>query len=343
MSLIYYNSAFTNATNESRIALIRETRNTAILEKPNEWQASIVRFDASTNSIPIAVINQTGASPGAATDCFITLNYLGVNYTENVLLTKSQTTNFNFIYNYQHWLDNINTALGIAFAAIPGPPAAQSAPQFILDPATSIIKLYLSSFFLETAANPIRISFNSALWKYLRGFQVFFNGYNTPLQKDYDLVVMPSNAIVLPAAGARAGFPSSIASANYTVYIEQESVNLGSWNSVRSLIITSDLLPLRPEFVQADIKSNTPYTITSSFQPILTDFIQDQNNGPATRGVTVYLPTAEYRMIDLFGDNAIYNLDFQLSWTDFNGNVYPVTLAPGETFGVKLMFRRRGS
>lgn len=341
MSLIYYNAAYTNAENAERAALIKETRNNAILEKPGEWEASIVRFDVSTNSIPLAIIKQTGVIPASATDCFVTLNYFGVNYTQNVLLTKSQTTNFNFIYNYQHWLDNINTALGLAFAALVGPPANQLPPQFILDPVTSLIRLYVSSAFISTAVNPINININAPLRKYLNGFQAFFNGYGTPLQKDYDILMNPSNMIVLPAAGAREGYPTSVAAANYTMYAEQESVSLGSWNSTRSLIITSEGLSTRPEFVQADIKSNVAYGISSSFQPILTDFIQDQSGGPAKRGVTVYLPTAEYRMMDMFGDVGLYSVDFRLSWTDFDGNVYPVMLGPGETFGVKLMFRRR--
>ncbi len=340
-ALIYYNTAFTNSSSDARPALIRETRNAAIIDEPAKWQASIVRFDASTNSIPIAVINQVGSPPGAATDCYITLNYLGVDYTQNVLLTKSQTTDFNFIFSYQHWLDDINNALATAFALLPGPPAGQSAPQFILDPATSLIKLYISSAYLLTAINPINISVNAPLFKYLRGFQAFFNGYNTFSRKDYDLIINPVNSLVLPAAGSRSNYPASIASANYTNYVEQETVNLGSWNPVRSLVITSELLPSRPEFVQSDIKSALQYNLAGSYQAILTDFVQDQTDAPAQRGVTVYLPTAEYRMMDLFGDNALYSIDFQLSWTDYNGNIYPVTLAPGETFGVKLLFRRR--
>lgn len=343
MSVIYYNTAYTNPESTARQAVIKETRNSAILDSPQEWQASIVRFDVSTNSIPVAVIKQTGAIPGAATDCYVTLNFAGINYTQNVLLTKSQTENFNFVYSYQHWLDNINTALALAFAAIAGPPANQEPPIFALDPATSLIRLYVSSRYLLTDPNPITISVNDKLYRYLHGFQAFFNGNALPNFKDYDLIVLPNNTFALPAAGQRQTYPVSIASANYVYYSSQEKPNLGSWNPVRSLIITSDLLPTRPEFVQTDIKSNVAYNLTSTTKPILTDFIQDQSSDPAARGVTVYLPTAEYRMIDLYGDNPIYNVDFQIFWTDFEGNIYPIMLAPGETFGVKLMLRRRSS
>lgn len=343
MSVIYYNTAYTNPETTARAAVIKETRNSAILDKPGEWQASIVRFDVSTNSIPVAVIKQVGLPPGAATDCYVTLTFAGVDYTQNVLLTKSQTENFNFVYSYQHWLDNVNTALGLAFAAIPAPGAAQRAPIFALDPATSLIRLYVTSRYLLTDPNPISISVNDKLYRYLRGFQAFFNGSSLPSFKDYDLLVMPDNTFALPAAGARSTYPVSVANADYVYYSSQEKPNLGSWNPVRSLVITSELIPTRPEFVQSNINTNLPYGLTGNYRSILTDFIQDQSSDPAARGVTVYLPTAEYRMIDLYGDNALYNVDFQISWTDFEGNIYPIMLAPGETFGVKLMFRRRSS
>ena len=342
MSVIYYNSAYTNGESTARPAIIRESRNSAIIEKPGEWQASVVRFDVSTNSIPVAVIKQTGFPLGAATDCFVTLTYMGIDYTQNVLLTKSQTENFNFVYSYQHWLDNINTAFATAFAAIPGPPANQGPPIFVLDDPTSLIRMYVTSDYLMTLPNPITISVNDKVYRYLQGFQAFFNGNNTVNFKDYDLYVLPNNTFALPAAGARSSYPVSVASANYLYYCSQEKPNLGSWNPVRSLVISSELLPLRPEFVQANINNNIAYGLTGNYRPILTDFIQDQSSNPASRGVTVYLPTAEYRMIDLFGDNALYNIDMQISWTDFEGNIYPIMLAPGETFGVKLMFRRRG-
>lgn len=343
MSVIYYNTAYTNPETTARPAVIREARNSALLDSPGEWQASIVRFDVSTNSIPVAIIKQTGAIPGAATDCFVTLNFAGIDYTQNVLLTKSQTENFNFVYSYQHWIDNINTALGLAFAAIPAPGAGQMAPIFALDPATSLIRLYVSSRYLLTDPNPITISVNDKLYRYLRGFEAFFNGNNLPNYKDYDLIVLPNNTFALPAAGSRQTYPVSVASANYVYFSSQEKPNLGSWNPVRSLVITSELIPSRPEFVQSNINNNLAYGVTGNFRQILTDFIQDQSSDPAARGVTVYLPTAEYRMLDLYGDTPLYNIDFQISWTDFDGNIYPIMLAPGETFGVKLMFRRRPS
>lgn len=341
MSVIYYNTAYTNPETTARAAVIKETRNSAILDKPDDWMASIVRFDVSTNSIPIAVIKQVGSPPGAATDCYVTLTFAGVDYTQNVLLTKSQTENFNFVYSYQHWLDNINTALAAAFAAIPAPGANQDPPIFALDPTTSLIRLYVTSRYLLTDPNLIQISMNDKTYRYLRGFQAFFNGNALPTFKDYSLIVLPNNTFALPAAAARQTYPVSVASANYVYYSSQEKPNLGSWNPVRSLVITSELIPSRPEFIQTNINTNTPYGLSGSFQSILTDFIQDQSSDPAARGVTVYLPTAEYRMIDLLGDCPLSNVDFKISWTDFEGNVYPIMLAPGETFGVKLMFRRR--
>jgi len=337
--VVYYNASFTNTSATARSASIAEFRNAPVLDDPTRYQMSVVRFDVATESIPIAAINNIAG--GSATDCFVTVTYLGVDYPQQVNLTKSQTTNFNFVYSYQHWLDNINFALAAAFAAaaLAGPIVGQLPPLLIWDPRSQLIRLFFSSIFLQNIPNPVTISVNSQLYRYLRGFEAFFNGYGTPLGKDYDLITVPSNTIAVPAA-PRDGYPPI--AAGYIYYVSQETISVGSWNPMRSLVLTSNMIPVRSEYVPSDVKVASGNGPSGNYQPILTDFLADQSNTPTDkRGVTVYLPTAEYRMADLVSQTPLYDIDLTASWADFNGVLYPILLGPGETFGAKLMFRRK--
>ncbi len=336
---IYYNAAYTNTSNTAMPAYISETRSTAVLDNPEEWQLSVIRFDASTSAIPIALINNVAG--GSGTDCYVTLSYLGVNYTQNVNLTKSQTTNFNFVYSYQHWLDDVNTAMAAAFVLMP-PTGTDMAPVLIYDPVTELIRLYVSASYVQNVGNPITIGVNAPLYNYLRGFQAFFNGYGTANFIDYALTILPSNANVLGAPPPRPGLPASVQGALFTNVVSQETVTIGGWNPMRSLVLTSNLIPIRAEYIPTNVSQSSGNGPSSNYQPILTDFLADQSNDPINqRGTVVYLPTAQYRYADLLGNTPIFQLDFALSWTDFAGNVYPVLLGPGQTFGLKVLFEHK--
>ena len=54
-----------------------------------------------------------------------------------------------------------------------------------------------------------------------------------------------------------------------------------------------------------------------------------------------YLPTAEYRMIQLGGREPIMRVNLQAWWTDFSGNSYPIELSESGSFSAKVLFRKK--
>jgi hypothetical protein len=53
----------------------------------------------------------------------------------------------------------------------------------------------------------------------------------------------------------------------------------------------------------------------------------------------IYVPSAEYRMIDMFGDNDITTFDINVFWKDKRSNLIPFTLQSGASASMKILFR----
>src|SRR5690349_15218774 len=114
---VYYTGSFTNNSPNPVPAQIKETRTSPLLENPENWQLSVIRFDVSTSIIPINTPQMQGNSK-TVTASIISIKHLGIVYSANVV--KSATGNtaglapdlvIPAIYNIQNWLDDINTTL----------------------------------------------------------------------------------------------------------------------------------------------------------------------------------------------------------------------------------------
>ncbi|MFM7984619.1 MAG: hypothetical protein ACKPKO_35370, partial [Candidatus Fonsibacter sp.] len=59
------------------------------------------------------------------------------------------------------------------------------------------------------------------------------------------------------------------------------------------------------------------------------------------RPMVVYIPAAEYRLIDMHSSMNLNRVDIVVYWKDSFGNNHPFELQPGCSANVKLMFRRK--
>ena len=73
----------------------------------------------------------------------------------------------------------------------------------------------------------------------------------------------------------------------------------------------------------------------------MTDFQIDADDLVQTSNQLVYLPTAEYRLIDLLGDTPINAIDINIYWTDQFGTYHQLILARNTQCSVKLLFRNK--
>jgi hypothetical protein len=357
---IYYNATLTNNGTIPLSAAIIDTRSDVIMQVPGDFEMSVVRFDVSALSIPItdvlvvppANINPVSPTTLASQFMFASLIFGGITYTQNVQITPSSSTindPLGAIYNFQKLLDDINAAYAAAYALIPGAPGGSAPPQFIWNPQTELIDLYVDDNYAYTTINPpftlptIQIWASYGLYLYLTGFNIFRNGFYRSDKLDIRFEVRQTSAIVQPAIGSRTGLPFSLATAPATLLlVQQEAPQSQNWNDARSLLITSSLLPIRPEYVPTNFTSSNN-SVSTATQRIVSDFlIPAEGNLMSSRNVFQYLPTAEYRMIDLYGTAPFSTIDLAMSWTDYEGGLHTLLLDPGSSLSIKILFRRKG-
>jgi len=341
-TLNYTNISFINNANIPQEAQVKQIRTSTILDVPSEWVMSVVRFDIDSNTLPINLpLMQTGSTQN--TQSVITLRYLGVNYSQVVTYDNSaidtQIYKFPVIYNYEEWLRRVNLAASFAFSSIG---IAGNAPQFIYDAKTGLIDLFVDEKYIEAAgANKITIFMNQQLFSYFINFPYDYQVINiTDPLLQYRLKITNENTLVQPAVGSRQGLPISVQPIVNLYLITDSAPSTGNWTSVRSVILTSTTLPFRPETIPAifdPLSSGTLFPILSDFLIPVEDKVTD------SRIVNQYLPTAQYRYIDLASTTPLTSIDLQFYWTDFANNIYKLYLLPQTSFNVKILFQKRNS
>jgi hypothetical protein len=341
---LYYNLTYVNTDSRAQPASSSETRSVAILKNPSEWKMSVIRFDIDTHTIPINIlIMQLGSL--TATTSYITLKYLGNYYTENIVYVEESLRPFPFkspaVYSYQRFLDFINTAVKAAFVRTW---AVGYPPQYIFNPLTNLIDIYVDSNFLPSAgANQIEIIVNNPLYLYLTNFDYSFDSEpgGNPLYLNV-LKIDDVNTSQIPAFGSRVGYPLSIANINTQFYkISQFAQGMASWNSLRSIVLSSDSIPCPKEAITANPENSANYSTDSTFS-IVSDFLVPiENQITNGRVIAEYLPSAQYRYLNLISTDPLYIVSFKVYWTDFLGNIYPVYLYPSNGMSIKILFQKK--
>lgn len=156
--IVYYNIVMTCPTALSNtLASYQETRTQPIIDNPNDYYMSIVRFSIDGSNIPIFVCpvipNPSNANDVNFTPFQVTLSYGGVNYTQNLIFIPESDAPaplppsaeglqdfinyYYYIYYYSTLVNMINNALSAAFTALVAANAGLSptvqAPYFIYD------------------------------------------------------------------------------------------------------------------------------------------------------------------------------------------------------------------
>ena len=334
----YYNLTFINTNTFNVPAEASESRSTAILDNPSDWIMSVVRFDIDAHSLPLNLPAMQHNSL-TETQSYVTVKKNGVYFSENVTY-QSNTLGEKIpaIYNYQRWLDLVNDALKIAYNGLGG---VGFSPIYIFNPLTGLIDLYVDSDFIEDTVNKFEIYFNPVLYLYLTNFQYdFYPEFN--LLHRFKLNITNENTILLPPNGSRVGYPLAIQNYSGTLYkISQFAPGTSSWSSVRGIVLQSTLIPARKESVplNTDVSNNLN---SNSILPIISDFLVPvEQLVTDNRCVLEYLPTAEYRRLDLLSATALKNIDFKIYWSDFLGKLYPVELFPNTGMSIKILFEKK--
>lgn len=343
-------------------------RTSPIIEDPSKYYCSVVRFVVPLQLLPLFIMpiipNQSNpnltplifgmevGSPISLLPAVLSQRLLYVaDNNETAPLQNQQTqviTPYYYVYTYTKMITLFNDTLNSLWTqVIPGLIAPNNTlaalypntdkPFFFYDSNTQLVKLVVPHIFVPSSGSPdsgsVKLFINNACLQYLESFPFFFYGYNQPSGRDFDFVFENTANFYYPTPGIVNNTPPPIS--KYFTY-GQEYNTLYYWTSVRSLVFTSQTLPILNEIVPGTNNSGD-YT---SF-PILTDFIISSDTAGQSRSIAVYNPTAQYRLISLSGNYPINSVDIKIYWKDQLGNLYPLYLQQNTQASIKIGFFKK--
>lgn len=355
---VYVNVLFNNISGTSSIpASSLTTYSVPILDSPDNYYCSIVRFDIPLSRIPLFIcpIIPNQVNPDL-TPFIIGIDYLGVKYPVNVDYvsysdyatpvqdkTYQVVTPYYYMSSVQQFLDIINAALKTAVNDSAFPMAGLNYPYFYFESGTELIKFVFPSQFITSVNVPL-IFMNEMLYTWISGFSVE-RIYGSTIGNDYYLQ-LTNNLIAAnsPFPGVEnlvaqtTTFPVTYplsGSAKYYV-LTQEYKTINNNVAVKKIFVTSTSLPITPEFTPPASSGSSSSTL-----PIISDFIPNISSLADCVSVAFYYPVSQYKLVDMTSNTPIRYIDLRILWQDRYGNDNVLELPPGSQANVKLIFVKK--
>lgn len=375
---IYYDITISNLQNSTTAGpniYFNETRNSPFILDPSSYYLSIVRFTLDTNTLPViqpdiqptpnSNVNLTSYSitlewsnPVAPFQTFLEqtfITFIPQNLQAIVPAPPSQTTTglqnnetgYYDIFNYQYWILLVNNTFQQCFTALNAQVVAAglvlptpNSPVMSWDTQTNIAILNADQAgYDDTTANYIDIYFNPALFN-------IFSSFPFIIEKT-DVIAGGKNARIIMSGFGGANvvqFPP-VAPTYVALQIVQEYSTLALWTPITSIVFTSNTLPIVANQVSAPLlffngKRFQSGGNNSNIAQIITDFVA--NDGIYKPNI-VFIPSAQYRLVNLVGNSPLYNIDIEVFYKNRVGEFIPVRLNSGGTATIKLLFTRKGT
>lgn len=356
-SFVYFNCEINNSGNNSNIlAEYNQNFSRPIFEDATKYKFACVRFSINTAQVPITIEEVLDPSVSATTLPYsITLNHNGdistVNLewvtqsnkpTPNLTAQQDLTNDFYYLWNFDHFLDLINTALRTAYGNLAAPPGTY-APWFQMVKGSNKVELVAEIGAYDsvnlTAANRIDVYMNRRLTNILEHFKGIKDDNNDTLAFKFIIDNEGTNndeGTYTP--------PKTVPPGTETYYLMQQyKPSFALFESFSRLLITSDAPFFRNEYFPSSIQNfGVPQTPPNSFlgqgaRAILTDFVVPAENIFDSQSDTVIYVPDSYRYADILS-KSIERLNFRILWVDHFGNTYPLVLGPNAVCTFKFAF-----
>jgi hypothetical protein len=248
-----------------------------------------------------------------------TLTYKGYSFQQYVLLENRGSANF--IYEIDHLVSMINTALSSAVTGLDALYFVETglnlptmtSPYLIFDGISQLYSVVaLTSAYSSLLPEPITISLNYPLFTILQSLPIYVIG-NT-----FQLLFKPSG--------------ENVYLTNYTK-ITQESITFPNYFTPQNIVITTNL-PIEPEFISSSTQNSGGSSLS-----ILQDYAFDFTSGVKDfKTHNIYnAPTEDYRRVKCVG-RGIYNVRCQVYNKKRDGSLVPFILLPYQSASIKLHF-----
>jgi len=371
---LYYDVIMSNVSNQNIRpipARYSEARNQAFLDNPSEYWLSILKLTADTQSLPVwrCIIQPQSPDPNLSVYS-ITLTFGGFSFqaylqyesqNQAILVPpppsvnggiQNNSTLYYDVYNYQYVPYLFNQTFISAFAglsALVGLPTIH-APVMTYDTTNQTAIIYADSTAYNGAdtVGSIGIYFNSATANLFSSFPLFITNLTSATGENFELqttLFAETNLglypPVLPVGSPIVQYPC------YTLY--QEIPTVQQWNPITALVLTSTSLPVLPNNTSGSLTVNdiasSPTTIPVNNNnntlaiPILTDYSTEG----LYKNFLYYVPTSEYRRLQLYGSTPLTSIDLELFWRDRLGGLNPFIISSNTTICIKMLFEKKSA
>jgi hypothetical protein len=118
-----------------------------------------------------------------------------------------------------------------------------------------------------------------------------------------------------------------------------------NWNCIQSIVICSSTLPINGSLQCAPKVFGQPSNLVNQSGnvnlPIISDFIVALDSGKEYQPAVDYVPTGQYRLVDLSGHSEISTISLELYYQDRYGNLHQLLLGSNCNSNIKIMFRKK--
>ena len=335
-----------------------EQRDIPILDDPELWHLSVVRFHLDTPNLPLIQFPVQERQPDINLGTYsITLKYLTftaqafvryipINQNATLpkppLISQDLSNSYYELYSYTYFIGLINTAFQTAYNSLLSQTGLPStvAPYFEWDPTSlrAILNADILGYDLSLS-NPIEIYLNGPLFYLFSSFDSFYLGPNQLFGENFKLNIKNIN---------NGNIYTTTSPAINWLQLYQEYPTLGPLaNPVDSLVFVTTQIPVtssiqsKPQIYNSTF-GETQVNTNQKTLNILTDLQVGLDLGYETKPQIQFNPTAEYRLISLQSNQPLKSYDISVYWKDASSNFYPFYLAPGCASSMKILFRKKG-
>jgi hypothetical protein len=365
---IYYDIQVQNyqsTTTESPMLTFSESRTIPIVTRADDYYLSIVRFQLDTYSLPTFIADiqpaqsdpnkmihsvtlewQTGSTVNSTNAQF--LNWIPSNANIEVPLgpsnnpgnLQSNATQYYYGNSFRHFCDIVNNAFITVTNTLKtqvGSALTNLLPPFLVwNEITSCAELHAQDLFYNwSRTNHVNIYFNRALFAKFNSMPGTRYGIQATLGRFYKMYMKDDNSTrnlqIVTSTGSQ-----------LFIKTPQEYSTISNWSPVAAIVFTSSLLPVVANQMSAPVVYDNNNVIVTGLTPNFSNVISDlATNEMCYKPNLLYVPTAEYRRIDLLNSQPISSIDIQVFWKDHKGNLNPFILLSGASASIKLLFEKK--
>lgn len=346
----YLNLYVSNNADQKSVISINQQFNQPFLQKPSDYNMSIVKFSISTQSIPI-VLSSTALDTTRSIIVMYQTAGNAFHYSEqNITWLQSAYDETSGVRNYNQYdfarlLTAVNTAYANAFVALNAYGLSPNPPVFSLNTTTGLLNCEIHSSLVApintaNAATYPSLPSGEALWiccgKGTSDWFSYFNNLEISRQTGATYPANLSNIIqfkqVLPTG---------------TQTISQYASSLDNIRQVTNIVITSNLPVVNEGFPIFVVGANNTIANSNAGSDAEYSIIAEYSllgNQTLASSVSLYYPTGEFRRTSLISDTPLSNVRidtfFLSSGSPLNGNpsLIPLEIPVGSIFDMKILF-----